>query len=63
VSQIEVQPNNAETSQSRARFNPQRKTAQYYQIVTPSRVTLYCYYTTQESNKLKLPEHDNIDHQ
>jgi hypothetical protein len=51
VSQIEVQSNSAEAPQNRARFNPQRKTAQYYQIVTLSRATLYCYYTTQESNK------------
>jgi hypothetical protein len=59
VSQIEVQQSNTEVSQSRARFNPQRKTAQYYQIVTPSCAMLYCYDTTEEGNKLKLPKHNS----
>lgn len=59
VSQIEVQPSNTEVLQSRVRFNPQRKTAQYYQIFTPTHATSYCYSATQEGNKFrKLPKYD-----
>jgi hypothetical protein len=50
VSQIEIQPGNTEVLQSRVRFNPQRKTAQYYQIFTPTHATSHCYSATQEGN-------------
>jgi hypothetical protein len=51
VSQIEVQPGNTEVLQGRFRFNPQRKTAQYNQIFTPTQAVTYCYDTTQGGNK------------